>query len=150
MKFLHCLTSLFKPSNPKRSTRAARSHAGQSLAELALMLPMLMLVLLGTLDLGRLLDAYVVMTNAAREGARYGSSNPTATSEIRNRAVAEANGSGYNDLTTGMISVSMPDGAGAGNRIVVSISYPFTMFTTYIFGIQTITVQTSATMAMFQ
>ncbi len=45
---------------------------GQSLVELALILPVLILVLLGILDFGRAFYAYNAISNAAREGARYG------------------------------------------------------------------------------
>jgi hypothetical protein len=43
---------------------------GQSLAEFALILTPLMMVLLGIIQMGLLLSAYVTMSNAAREGAR--------------------------------------------------------------------------------
>ena len=127
-----------------------RSQTGQSLTELALMLPVLMLILVGTLDLGRLLDAYVVMSNAAREGVRYAIDYPTSTDAIKNRALQEATsgGSRYNDLTSSMITVSgqTSDGVG-GNYITVSINYPFSLITTYLFaGLDTIPVHTSASM----
>jgi TadE-like protein len=43
---------------------------GQSLAEFALILTPLMMVLLGIIQMGLVLSAYVTMSNAAREGAR--------------------------------------------------------------------------------
>ncbi|MBI5955396.1 MAG: pilus assembly protein [Chloroflexi bacterium] len=49
---------------------------GQSLVELALALPILMLVLLIVVDFGRAFYAYVTVTNASREGARYAASPP--------------------------------------------------------------------------
>lgn len=52
---------------------------GQSLVELALILPVLMLVLVGILDFGRAFYAYNAISNAAREGARYGTIHPTNT-----------------------------------------------------------------------
>ena len=51
------------------------SHAGrrgQALAETAILFPLLMLLVLGSADLGRLFFAAVEITNAAREGARQG------------------------------------------------------------------------------
>jgi len=45
---------------------------GQSLVELALILPVFILVLVGILDFGRAFYAYNAISNAAREGARYG------------------------------------------------------------------------------
>jgi Flp pilus assembly protein TadG len=45
---------------------------GQSLVEMALLLPVLLLLSVVTLDLGRGIYYYSVIYNAAREGARYG------------------------------------------------------------------------------
>lgn len=45
---------------------------GQSLVEFALVLMPLMLILLGIIQFGFIFNAYVTMTNAAREGARLG------------------------------------------------------------------------------
>ena len=50
--------------------RAGRS--GQSLVELALLLPLLALIMVGTLDLGRAFFAHQRLTNAVREGALFG------------------------------------------------------------------------------
>ena len=51
--------------------RRAKSR-GQALAETALLFPLLMLLVLGSADLGRLFFAAVEVQNAAREGARQG------------------------------------------------------------------------------
>jgi Flp pilus assembly protein TadG len=49
------------------------AHPGQSLVETALVLPILVILFLGIAEVGFLLFAEVQVTNAAREGARYGS-----------------------------------------------------------------------------
>jgi len=54
-----------------RRTRCSSSR-GQSLVEFALLLPILMLIAVMLLDLGRAVYYYSVIHNAAREGARYG------------------------------------------------------------------------------
>ena len=46
-------------------------NKGQSLVELALVLPILLLIVFGVLDLGRIFFATIGLTNAAREGVRY-------------------------------------------------------------------------------
>ena len=51
---------------------------GQSVVEFALMLPVVMLVLLLTVDLGRLYNGWVTLQNAARIGANYAALHPTA------------------------------------------------------------------------
>ena len=45
---------------------------GQDLMEFALVLPLLLLVVIGVMDIGRLFFSAITITNAARVGARYG------------------------------------------------------------------------------
>jgi len=52
------------PTLPQRSR-------GQALIEFALVLPLLLLLIVGAMDLGRMFFAKIVITNAAREGANY-------------------------------------------------------------------------------
>lgn len=49
---------------------ARRRKLGQGLVELALVLPLLLVILLGALDLGRVFYAYAAISNAAYEAAR--------------------------------------------------------------------------------
>ena len=53
-----------------------RSERGQNLVELALVLPLLILLLAGIADVGRAFFSYIQLTNAAREGARAASRLP--------------------------------------------------------------------------
>lgn len=56
-----------------------KSDSGSSLAELALLLPLLVLMFLGVVELGRIFYASIEVNNAARAGAAYGAqSNITA------------------------------------------------------------------------
>lgn len=48
-----------------------RKDNGDAIVEFALLAPILFLLLLGLVDFGRVFDAWLVTTNAAREGARY-------------------------------------------------------------------------------
>ena len=49
-----------------------KNKRGQALVELALVLPLLILLLFGTMEFGRIFHSYLVLTNASREGARAG------------------------------------------------------------------------------
>jgi len=49
-----------------------KTERGQTLVELALVLPIIILILFGTLEFWRIFHSYIVITNAAREGARLG------------------------------------------------------------------------------
>jgi len=52
-----------------------RDTRGQGLVELALVLPVLILLLMGIMDMGRLFGGYLELQHVAREGARYASTN---------------------------------------------------------------------------
>ena len=51
---------------------SGKKPKGQSLVEFAIMLPILLLLILGVFDLGRVIYYYSAIANAAREGARFG------------------------------------------------------------------------------
>jgi Flp pilus assembly protein TadG len=48
-----------------------RAEAGQTLAEFALVLPVVALVIFGLVDMARAMQSYVTIQEAARDGARY-------------------------------------------------------------------------------
>jgi Flp pilus assembly protein TadG len=49
-----------------------KNEKGQSLVEFAILLPLLLLLLMGILEFGIMLNAYLSINNSAREGARLG------------------------------------------------------------------------------
>ena len=49
-----------------------RNKKGQSLVEFAILLPILLLLLMGILEFGIMLNSYLTIHNATREGARLG------------------------------------------------------------------------------
>lgn len=53
-----------------RLLRRGRDERGSELIELALAMPILLMLLAGIMDFGMLMQRYEVVTNAAREGAR--------------------------------------------------------------------------------
>lgn len=50
-----------------------KNKKGQSIVELAIVLPILLIILMGIFEFGRVMNAYMVITNASREGARLAS-----------------------------------------------------------------------------
>ena len=67
-----------------------KSQRGQSLVELALSLMVVLMLLMGAIDFGIALFAYVSMRDAAQEGAVYGSIEPDDTAGIIDRTIAAA------------------------------------------------------------
>lgn len=69
------------------SRKPIHSHEkGQSLVELAVSLPVILLLLLGTFDFGMALFSYSILRDSAQEGALYASINPGNEAQIENRA----------------------------------------------------------------
>lgn len=61
-----------------------RSELGQAIVETAIVLPVVLLLLVAIVDAGRVFHAWLIVTNAAREGARSASAQqPWTTVEPR-------------------------------------------------------------------
>ena len=106
-----------------------RQHQrGQNLVELALVLPVFMLFLLGILDLGRLLYAADVVANCAREGARYGRVSPDDPAAIITVVENAAVGLDPTHLTA---TVSHP----TETTLRVDVDYTFHLITPLIAGV---------------
>jgi Flp pilus assembly protein TadG len=94
------------------TTRARRRiQDGQSLVEFALIFPLLILLLVGIFDAGRLVFAYNDITNAAREAARVGIVNQNIAS-IQTEAVSQATTLGLTAATNIDVKFCQPDGTG--------------------------------------
>lgn len=108
------------------------SFLGQAIVELALVLPILLLLTLGTLNLGRLFYNKIALQSAAREGAYYYSYNrddyKTCMDGLCYQGTiesvqAEANNLGV-ALDPGNIVVTPPGEIVSGNTITVTVSHP--------------------------
>jgi Flp pilus assembly protein TadG len=99
------------------TNRAARK--GQGLVEFALVLPLILLLIMGVVDLGRGIFAFNEVANAAREGGRTGIVNQTLT-DIRTRAAAQAIALGIpTTQPANCPALGGPPPAGAGICVVI-------------------------------
>jgi Flp pilus assembly protein TadG len=73
-----------------RFSRLLKSERGASLVELALVLPLLMLLLMGAIDFGRAYYLAMEVSGAAHAGAEYGAQNPTDTTGMSAAAQYDA------------------------------------------------------------
>ncbi len=122
---------------------------------------MLILILLGAIDLGRAFNAYVVITNASREGARYGASQPTNTSGIQAHVLQEAALSGVT-ITTANITIDCAafgstsfssancSTISKGDQIRVTITNNFQFLSLYLFRIPSILMSNFAIMPIIK
>jgi Flp pilus assembly protein TadG len=64
---------------------------GDAIVEFILVVPILLLILFGIMELGRVLDAWIIVQNAAREGARSGAlASPASGAGTAAQAAANA------------------------------------------------------------
>jgi Flp pilus assembly protein TadG len=124
---------------------SVRSERGQGLVELALLLPILIVVVMGVLDFGRVYFAYVTITNAAREGAFFASLNPTV-SDASVQAIVDAEISGQLDGGARVIDVS--DSRSPGSQLTVTVQHDFQAITTSVLGRRTFPVRATAAMVV--
>lgn len=99
---------------------SVRDDRGAAAVELGLLLPLLLLILFGIIDFGRMYHAQVTLTQAAREGARL-----AAFAEAEDEVVARAE-----DAATGLDRVSASISSSCpGTDGIVSVSYGFEFVT---------------------
>lgn len=104
-EFRSCLL-LRERTHPNNGGRISKlwSECGQSLAEVALLTPVLLAMLIGGIELGRYAYIAILVGNAARAGAAYGaehlgSSTDTASIQAAADNDFQSNGQNVNSLT---------------------------------------------------
>jgi Flp pilus assembly protein TadG len=109
-----------------------RRERGQGLVEFAIVLPILLIILSGVLDLGRLWYAYVAVTDAAAEGATYAAIDPSDGSGIYKRA-EEASG-GLVQIEPDAVTLACPTcpTPASGDQVTVTVAYTFTLATPFL------------------
>jgi Flp pilus assembly protein TadG len=112
---------------PTCRVRGLRSARGAELIEFALVLPLLLLLLAGILDMGFLFNNYAVVTNAAREGARMAAVPGWAEADVRARVNSYLAGAGLHltGVTTSVEPVAVDVGGRSINGVKVVVSYPY-------------------------
>ncbi|MBW8009995.1 MAG: pilus assembly protein [Chloroflexi bacterium] len=122
------MSDLVKLSAEKRLTDP--KTRGQSMVEMALSFTVIMFLLAGAVDLGRVFFSFIAIRDAAQEGAIYGSLFPTDVPGIFEHVqTSSSNPVDLTDTTAVQIQVSYtnPSGlcAGSDNGITVTVRYDF-------------------------
>jgi Flp pilus assembly protein TadG len=119
---------------PRRKRRRQR---GAAAVEFALVLPVFLLLVLGTIDFGYYFFVSEIVTNAAREGARAGSVLPptAATTDVEQEAETVAgNYLAGGGLTSQGVTATTTVVNGV-NAVQVNIAYPVGSVTGFLSGI---------------
>ncbi len=145
-----------------RAGSLRRSSAGQSIAEFALVVPILLLLVFGIVEFGLIVKSWQVVTDAAREGARVAVVGTTpgvaADSVDAADAVRQALNRGGLDGADATVALEATGttggpwtGAERGDTARVTINYPHDMIMfgpliSSMTGYSTIPIRTSITM----
>jgi Flp pilus assembly protein TadG len=125
--------------DPEAQNFQRPDQQGQSVLEMTIALPILLLLLVAVIDFARAFDAYIVLTNAVREGAR------TATRDlgldeafIQELVQEDVVGSGTNitnmaDFEADDVMVEIGSSA-----ITVTVNYEFELWFAGIVGFDTV------------
>jgi Flp pilus assembly protein TadG len=108
--------------------RAWTGEDGAELLELAIALPILMLIIGGVIDFAILFQRYEVVTNAAREGARVAVLPDFATTDVQNRVTSYLAASGLTDAAPAPAVSFTTSDVGVGgpsiSTVTVTVQYP--------------------------
>ena len=108
--------------------RTRRGERGASSAELAAMLPVLLLATIGLIDFGRIVSTRNMLSNAAREATRYASvrsidsEDPVTTEMVREQVMSNLGllDPEFVTITTTWLPTNAP-----GNSVQVNVDYDF-------------------------
>ena len=127
-----------------------KEDRGSSLVEFSLIAFMFIIVLLGVVDMGRMVLVYTTVANAARAGARYaivhggdltaGASGPGNTTQIQT-VVQNFASAGLIDTSKLNITVTYPYNTNtAGSPVSVTVTYTYDPLVAYFNSILNTTV----------
>ncbi|MER3419286.1 MAG: pilus assembly protein TadE [Chloroflexota bacterium] len=110
---------------PGERVQAARDLGGRehgvALVELAMVLPLLLVLVFGIIDFGRAFQTWITLTNAAREGARLGTVSQDAQA-VRQRCESTAGVSGVSCSVSGLPGMT-------GQDVTVTANYTLQFIT---------------------
>lgn len=71
--------------------RILKREGGQGMAEMAFILPLILVIIVGVIEVGDSMNAYITLVDSARDGARLGSKNVATDGDIKNLVMIETN-----------------------------------------------------------
>jgi hypothetical protein len=122
--------------------KLTRGEDAQSLVEFAFVVPMLLILVFGIIDFGLGLRAYISVSSATREGARYAAvGNPAGTfssggtgecdgstsTTVVGKTCATLKGLDLNNIED--VSVTYPAGQAPGESVIVEMDYEYEYIT---------------------
>jgi len=110
--------------------RLRRDARGAALLEMALTLPMMLLVAAGIFEFGRAYQTWQIITNAAREGARIAVLPGTTDTMVSDRVKTYMSDGQLSDSAAATVAIqrdaTIAMGAGTATASKITVNYPFT------------------------
>jgi Flp pilus assembly protein TadG len=78
-----------RDSRARRQPRSRRAESGQSLVEMAILLPVLLVLVVGVVEVANGINTYITIVNSARDGARLASKGAANDAAIKSLVMAE-------------------------------------------------------------
>jgi len=105
-----------------------KQRKGQGLVEMAIVLPLLLLILFGIIEFGRVMGAGIMVTHVARDGARYGAVGATDC-EIVNRIQTKSTAVFYDPEDPSKLTIDINrTGSVSGEDIEVMVTYAVDLY----------------------
>ncbi|MCX7670174.1 MAG: pilus assembly protein [Anaerolineae bacterium] len=123
----------------------AHDERGSNLVETAFVLPVLLLLLAGVVDLGRAFRDYIIITAAAREGAYFAAYFPDQITLIQDRVLQAASDAGA-PLVRSNITVTQRAGVGSDRAVRVAVARRVDLILGAILGMNSLTIRSYAEM----
>jgi Flp pilus assembly protein TadG len=125
-----------------------KNNRGQGMVEFALLLPILITLCFGMIEFGRVINEMLVVSAAAREGARYAAVNRTQSDSVIVTQVKKHTTAIDQGSVTVAITWSDPTDKSPGSDVTVTVSNPVAILTPAIskLGPNTFTVKGSVLM----
>ncbi len=111
--------------NNRRKRTHFRAQNGQTMAEFALVLPLLALLLFGVIQFGIAFNHYITLTDAVRAGARKGAVG-RHLSDPEGSVIAQVRASAT-DLKPAELAIDVESSWMPGEEVRVSASYPYSI-----------------------
>lgn len=108
-----------------------RSERGAAAVEFALVVPLLLALLLGTIEFGRAYNIQISLTHAARETARYMAIHDNGAASAATWTAASASGRNAAPALVGgdMVFAAAPAKCASDSMLKVTITYPLKTIT---------------------
>ncbi|MBX3052956.1 MAG: pilus assembly protein [Caldilineaceae bacterium] len=128
--------------------RLNRGERGQSLIEMAVIMPLIIIIMVGIFDFGRVIHAYVVVVNATREAAIAGGAESLTDNDLRALVNSELQRGGVNSGTSTVLVTYASSGSPPAQTLTVDLSYEIPLVIS-VLTFQSVTVHSQARMITF-